>query len=72
VEWSGNPRKLEDAIDEKLVDNKRLFSSNMLRAIGQLGMQFHLTPVSSKTNDGLIAVNSILERMLMQGEKYTT
>ncbi len=72
VEWSGNPRKLEDAIDEKLVDNKRLFSSNMLRAIGQLGMQFHLTPISAKTNDGLIAVNSILERMLMQGEKYTT
>jgi hypothetical protein len=35
-------------------------------------MQFHLTPISSKTNDGLIAVNTILERMLMQGEKYTT
>ncbi len=72
VEWSGNPRRLEDAIEAKLEDTKRIFSRNMLRAIGQLGMQFHLTPISSKTNDGLIAVNSILERMLMQGEKYTT
>ncbi len=72
VEWSGNPRRLEDAINDKLEDTKRIFSQNMLRAIGQLGMQFHLTPISSKTNDGLIAVNSILERMLMQGEKYTT
>ena len=72
VEWSGNPRALEDAIEAKLEDTKRLFSQNMLRAIRQLGMQFHLTPVSAKTNEGLIAVNTILERLLMQGEKYTT
>ncbi len=72
VEWSGNPRALEDAINTKLDDTKRIFSQNMMRAIGQLGMQFHLTPVSSKTNDGLIAINTILERLLMQGEKYTT
>jgi GTPase SAR1 family protein len=72
VEWSGNPRALEDAIDSKLEESKRLFSQNMMRAIRQLGLQFRLTPVSSKTNDGLIAVNTILERILMQGEKYTT
>ena len=72
VEWSGNPRSLEDSIETKLEDSKRIFSRSMLRAIGQLGMQFHLTPVSAKTNEGLIAVNTILERMLMQGEKYTT
>jgi GTPase SAR1 family protein len=72
VEWSGNPRALEDAIEDKLEDTKRIFSRNMMKAIGQLGMQFHLTPVSAKTNDGLIAVNTILERLLMQGEKYTT
>jgi GTPase SAR1 family protein len=72
VEWSGNPRSLEDAIEKKLEDNKRIFSRSMLRAIGQLGLQFHLTPVSAKTNDGIIAVNTILERLLMQGEKYTT
>jgi GTPase SAR1 family protein len=72
VEWSGNPRALEDAIEERLEDTKRLFSRSMMKAIGQLGLQFHLTPVSSKTNEGLIAVNTILERLLMQGEKYTT
>jgi GTPase SAR1 family protein len=72
IEWSGNTHALENAIETKLEDTKRIFSVNMMKAIGQLGMQFHLTPVSSKTNDGLIAVNTILERLLMQGEKYTT
>jgi GPN-loop GTPase len=72
VEWSGNPRALEDAIETKLEDTKRIFSINMLKAIRQLGLQFHLTPVSSKTNEGLTRVNTILERILMQGEKYTT
>jgi GTPase SAR1 family protein len=72
VEWSGNPRALEDAIEAKLEDTKRIFSRNMMRVILQLGMQFHLTPVSAKTHDGLIAVNTIIERILMQGEKYTT
>jgi GPN-loop GTPase len=72
VEWSGNSRSLEDAIHGKLEDTKRIFSHNMMRAISQLGLQFHLTPVSSKNNEGLTAVNAILERLLMQGEKYTT
>jgi GTPase SAR1 family protein len=72
VEWSGNTRSLEDALQTQLEETKRLFSQNMMRAIGQLGLQFHLTPVSSKTNDGLVGVNAILERLLMQGEKYTT
>ncbi len=72
VEWSGNTRSLEDALQTQLEDTKRIFSQNMMRAIGQLGLQFHLTPVSAKSNEGLIAVNTILERLLMQGEKYTT
>ncbi|MCW4019052.1 MAG: ATP/GTP-binding protein [Candidatus Bathyarchaeota archaeon] len=72
VEWSGNPHALEDAITSKVEESKRIFSQNMMRAIWQLGLQFHLTPVSAKTNDDLIAVNTILERILMQGEKYTT
>jgi GTPase SAR1 family protein len=72
VEWSGNPRALEDALQTQMEETKRLFSQNMMRAIGQLGLQFHLTPVSAKTNDGLIGVNTIIERLLMQGEKYTT
>jgi len=72
IEWSGNPNSLEDALNSKLEETKRIFSINMLKAIRQLGIQFHLTPVSSKTNNGLIAVNTVLERLLMQGEKYTT
>jgi GTPase SAR1 family protein len=72
VEWSGNTRSLEDALNAKAEETKRIFSLNMMKAIRQLGIQFHLTPVSSKTNDGLIAVNTVLERLLMQGEKYTT
>ncbi|MCW4010217.1 MAG: ATP/GTP-binding protein [Candidatus Bathyarchaeota archaeon] len=72
VEWSGNPRALEDALQTKVEDTKRIFSQSMMRSINQLGLQFHLTPVSARTNEGLIAVNTVLERLLMQGEKYTT
>ncbi|MCX8151173.1 MAG: ATP/GTP-binding protein [Candidatus Bathyarchaeota archaeon] len=72
IDWSKSPNALENAIEEKLEDTKRLFSRNMLKVIAKLGIQFPLTPVSSKTNEGLIATNSILERILMQGEKYTT
>ncbi|NLE05212.1 MAG: GTPase [Crenarchaeota archaeon] len=63
IEWSGNPNSLEDALNSKLEETKRIFSINMLKAIRQLGIQFHLTPVSSKTNNGLIAVNTVLERL---------
>lgn len=72
IDWSKNPNALETSIEEKLEDTKRLFSRNMLKAIAKLGIQFPLTPISSKTNEGLIATNTILERILMQGEKYTT
>ncbi|MCW4005090.1 MAG: ATP/GTP-binding protein [Candidatus Bathyarchaeota archaeon] len=72
VEWSGNPRALEDAIEAKLEDTHRIFSHNMMHAIKQLGLQFHLTPISAKSQNGFTAANTILERILMQGEKYTT
>lgn len=70
--WSANSRALEDAIEEKLEDSKRLFSGNMMRAINQLGLKFLLMPVSSKTNEGMVNVNTILERIFTCGEKYTT
>jgi hypothetical protein len=60
VEWSGNPRALEDALQTQMEETKRIFSQSMMRAIGQLGLQFHLTPVSAKTNDGLIGVTPLL------------
>ena len=70
--WSANSRALEDALEEKLEDTKRLFSRNMMRAINQLGYKFLLMPVSSKTNEGMVNVNTILERIFTGGEKYTT
>jgi GTPase SAR1 family protein len=70
ADWSANPRALEGAI-ETLEGSKRLFSRNMMLAIGQLGLKFLLVPVSAKTNEGLNNVNTILERILVGGEKYT-
>jgi GTPase SAR1 family protein len=70
--WSANSRALEDAIEEKLEGTKRLFSRNMMQAITKLDLRFLLMPVSSKSNEGLVNVNSMLERILNQGEKYTT
>ena len=70
--WSANPRALEDAIEEKLEGTKRMFSRNMMKAINQLGMSFPLMSISSKTNEGMTNVNTVLERIFMGGEKYTT
>ena len=70
--WSANTRALEDAIEEKLEGTKRLFSRNMMQAINKLGLQFLLMPLSSKTNEGMTNINTTLERILNEGEKYTT
>jgi GTPase SAR1 family protein len=64
VNWSANTRALEGT--------KRLFSRNMMQAINKLGLQFLLMPLSSKTNEGMTNINTTLERILNQGEKYTT
>jgi len=71
VDWSANPRALENAIEQKLTGTRRLLSRNMMRAIYQLGLRFLLIPVSAKTNDGMINFNTALERILTGGEKYT-
>ena len=70
--WSANPMALEDAIEERLEGTKRLFSRNMMQAINKLGMKFLLMPASSKTNEGMVNINTTLERILNEGEKYTT
>jgi GTPase SAR1 family protein len=70
--WSANSRALEDAIEEKLEGTKRLFSRNMMQAITKLDLKFLLMPVSSKSNEGMVNINSMLERILNEGEKYTT
>jgi len=71
VNWSANPNALETAIEEKLEGTKRLFSRNMMKSIYQLGLRFLLIPVSARTNDGMINLNTALERILAGGEKYT-
>jgi len=70
TDWAANPHVLESAINQ-LEGEKRLFSRNMIRAISSLGLKFMLMPVSAKTNEGLNNVNTVLERILTGGEKYT-
>lgn len=70
--WSANTMALEDALQTKLDDTKRIFSQNMMSAINKLGMKFLLMPSSSKTNEGMVNINTTLERILNYGEKYTT
>ena len=70
TDWSASPQALESAI-EQLEGAKRLFSRNMMRAITHLGLKFLLIPVSAKTNEGMNNFNTILERILTGGEKYT-
>ena len=69
--WSTNVRLLEEAIEEKFEGTKRLFSRNIMQAIGKLGMEFMLLPVSAKTNQGILNFNTALERILVGGEKFT-
>jgi GTPase SAR1 family protein len=71
VEWSTDPEALKDVIEEKLSGTRRLLSIDMMQAIYRLGLNFNLTPVSGKTNDGLINLSSALERILAGGEKFT-
>jgi len=71
VDWSANPNALETSIDQKLEGTKRLLSRNVMRVIYQLGLKFLLTPISAKTNEGIINFNTSLERILAGGEKYT-
>jgi GTPase SAR1 family protein len=71
VDWSANPETLEFSIEQKLEGTKRLLSRNMMSAIYRLGLKFLLTPISAKTNDGMINLNKSIERILGGGEKYT-
>ncbi len=71
VNWSANPETLETAIEEKLNGTRRLLSRDMMHAIYRLGLRFLLIPVSAKTNEGLINLNTALERILAGGDKFT-
>jgi GTPase SAR1 family protein len=71
IDWSAKPQTLEQAIEEKLTGMKRLLSRNMMHAIYQLDLRFLLTPVSAKTNDGMLNLNAALERIFTAGDQYT-
>jgi len=71
VDWSAKPQALESAIEERLSGTRRLLSRNMMHAIYQLGLRFLLTPLSAKTNEGMLNLNTALERVFTGGDQYT-
>jgi GTPase SAR1 family protein len=71
VDWSSNKNALATSIEEKLEGTRRLLSRKMMQALYKLGLRFNLTPVSAKTNEGMINFNATIERTLAQGDKYT-
>jgi GTPase SAR1 family protein len=71
IDWSAKPQTLEQAIEEKLTGTKRLLSRSMMHAIYQLGLGFLLTPISAKTNEGMLNLNAALERIFTAGDQYT-
>ncbi|MEM1997670.1 MAG: ATP/GTP-binding protein [Candidatus Bathyarchaeia archaeon] len=71
IEWSEDRAALESAINERLNGDRRLLSHRLSRAICQLGLNFPLIPVSSKTNSDFIDLNAALERIFTRGEKIT-
>ncbi len=71
LEWSADPDALEAVIEEKLSGTRMLLSRDMMHAIYGLGLEFELIPVSGKTNEGLLELNSALERILAGGERFT-
>ncbi len=72
VDWSTSLTALESSIEQKLEGTKRLLNRSMARTMYKLGLKFMLFPVSAKTNDGMTNFNASLERILAQGEKYTS
>jgi len=71
IDWSANPTALEAAIEEKLTGTRRLLSRDVIHAVYRLGLKFLLIPVSARTNEGFINLNTTLERILAGGEKFT-
>lgn len=71
VDWSAKPKMLETAIEERLSGTRRLLSRDMMHAIYRLGLRGLLIPVSAKTNEGIINLSAMLERVSTGGEKFT-
>lgn len=71
LEWASDPMTLEDDIENQLVGMNRLMSRNMMQAITEIGVEFSLIPVSSRTNRGFPDLHAELTRIFTSGEKFT-
>jgi GTPase SAR1 family protein len=71
VEWSSRPSKLMEALDEEDSETRRLIARGISQLVSNLGLSFHLIPVSSTKQEGLINIHSMLTRILAGGEEQT-
>jgi len=70
LEWSSDPTTLEEDIEDLLADENRLMSQSMMQAILDIGVEFSLIPVSSKTTHGFLDIYGELSRILNLGERF--
>ena len=70
LEWASDPTTLEEDIEDLLADENRLMSQSMMQAILEIGVEFSLVPVSSKTAQGFLDLYGELSGILNLGEKF--
>ena len=69
LEWGSETESLDMAIDTELKGNRRLLSLGIERLIKQnLNLGFNLIPISAKTLNGFIQLESALTRVFSGGE----
>ncbi len=71
VEWSSRPSKLMEALDLESSETSRLIARGISQLVSNIGLSFHLIPVSSTKQEGLINIHSLLTRILSGGEEQT-
>ncbi|MFQ6075419.1 MAG: ATP/GTP-binding protein [Candidatus Bathyarchaeia archaeon] len=69
LDWGSRVGALEDAMERRLSEIRRLMSIGMMRVISELGLDFTLTPVSSKNMLGFIDLHATLTRIFTGGEE---
>jgi len=67
--WSSRTGALEEALEAEASDTNRLMARDISLLISRLGLSFPLIPVSSKKQEGLINVHSVLMRIFTGGEE---
>jgi GTPase SAR1 family protein len=71
MQWADDFEALELSINQNLMGTKRLLNQRITQTIYQLGLDFPLVPISSKTNQGFLELNAILERIFKGGNQFT-